>query len=31
MVDTFHPLRVARQALDVEDPEYFRSWVNNSK
>jgi homogentisate 1,2-dioxygenase len=31
MVDTFHPLRVARQALDIEDPDYFRSWVNNSK
>ncbi len=27
MVDTFHPLRVSTQALDVEDREYYRSWV----
>ena len=27
MVDTFHPLRVSTQALDVEDRDYFRSWV----
>ena len=27
MVDTFHPLRVSRQALDVEDRDYYRSWV----
>ncbi|HTV03481.1 MAG TPA: homogentisate 1,2-dioxygenase [Luteitalea sp.] len=27
MVDTFHPLRVSTQALDVEDRDYYRSWV----
>ena len=27
MVDTFRPLKVAKQALAVEDPKYFRSWV----
>ncbi len=27
MIDTFRPLRVARQALEVEDPDYHRSWV----
>ena len=27
MVDTFHPLRVSREALDVEDRDYYRSWV----
>jgi homogentisate 1,2-dioxygenase len=28
MMDTFHPLRVAVQALDIEDPNYHRSWVD---
>jgi len=27
MVDTFAPLRVAQAALDVEDRDYYRSWV----
>ncbi|MFN7922487.1 MAG: homogentisate 1,2-dioxygenase [Bryobacteraceae bacterium] len=27
MVDTFRSLRVSRQALDVEDKEYYRSWL----
>jgi homogentisate 1,2-dioxygenase len=27
MMDTFRPLRVARDALPIEDPGYFRSWV----
>ena len=27
MVDTFHPLRVSAQALEVEDRDYYRSWV----
>ncbi|MGZ3497470.1 MAG: homogentisate 1,2-dioxygenase [Vulcanimicrobiaceae bacterium] len=27
MVDTFKPLQIAQQALDVEDPNYFRSWI----
>jgi len=30
MVDTFRSLRVARPALDVEDRQYFRSWIENS-
>ena len=28
MVDTFRPLRVAKEAADVEDAGYFRSWVD---
>ena len=28
MVDTFRALRVARPALDVEDPHYYRSWIS---
>jgi homogentisate 1,2-dioxygenase len=27
MIDTFHPLRVTKAALDVEDGDYFKSWV----
>jgi homogentisate 1,2-dioxygenase len=27
MVDTFEPLHIAQSALDVEDPQYFRSWI----
>ena len=27
MLDTFHPLRVSAPALDVEDRDYYRSWV----
>lgn len=27
MVDSFRPLRVARQALALEDPQYYRSWL----
>jgi homogentisate 1,2-dioxygenase len=27
MLDTFHPLHVSRQALEIEDPEYARSWI----
>lgn len=27
MLDTFHPLRVSRQAVEVEDAEYARSWL----
>jgi homogentisate 1,2-dioxygenase len=28
MLDTFHPLQVSRQALQIEDADYFRSWVD---
>lgn len=28
MMDSFRPLRVAKQALDFEDPKYHRSWVD---
>jgi homogentisate 1,2-dioxygenase len=28
MMDTFRPLRVAKQALEIEDPAYHRSWVD---
>jgi len=27
MVDTFRPLQVSRQALQVEDKDYYRSWL----
>jgi homogentisate 1,2-dioxygenase len=27
MLDTFRPLRVARGALSIEDPNYGRSWL----
>lgn len=27
MLDTFHPLHVARDAIAIEDPEYARSWL----
>ncbi|MFQ5739995.1 MAG: homogentisate 1,2-dioxygenase [Acidobacteriota bacterium] len=30
MFDTFRPLRVARQALEIEDQEYYRSWLGTA-
>jgi homogentisate 1,2-dioxygenase len=27
MVDTFKPLKITQQALKIEDPDYFRSWL----
>lgn len=27
MVDTFKPLKLTQAALDISDPEYFKSWV----
>jgi len=27
MMDSFRPLKVARQAVDIEDPVYHRSWI----
>lgn len=30
MVDTFRPLTVARQALDIEDKNYYRSWIEEA-
>jgi homogentisate 1,2-dioxygenase len=27
MVDTFRPLKITEQALELEDPEYYRSWL----
>ncbi len=27
MVDTFKPLKITSAALEIEDPEYFRSWI----
>jgi homogentisate 1,2-dioxygenase len=27
MVDTFHTLKVSRQALGIEDQNYFQSWI----
>ena len=28
MIDTFRPMRVAKPALEVEDPTYGRSWLD---
>jgi homogentisate 1,2-dioxygenase len=28
MMDTFRPLKVAKQALDIEEPSYHRSWID---
>ena len=30
MLDTFRPLQVSKQALSVEDPDYYRSWVEEA-
>jgi len=27
MVDTFKPLYITKQALEIEDPDYYKSWV----
>lgn len=27
MVDTFKPLKLTKQALQIEDPDYFKSWL----
>ncbi|MEH7110458.1 homogentisate 1,2-dioxygenase [Bacillus sp. JJ1764] len=29
MIDTFHPLKVVKQAAELEDPAYMYSWVEN--
>jgi homogentisate 1,2-dioxygenase len=29
MVDTFRPLKVTEQALEIENPDYFRSWIEH--
>lgn len=26
MVDTFHPFKLTREALEIEDPDYWKSW-----
>ena len=26
MVDTFHPLKMTQQSMDIEDPDYWKSW-----
>ncbi len=31
MMDSFRPLRIAREALGFEDPKYFRSWVEGKE
>ncbi len=31
MVDTFHPLKLTRQALELEDPDYWKSWQVHGK
>ncbi|MCX6257370.1 MAG: homogentisate 1,2-dioxygenase [Bacteroidia bacterium] len=27
MIDTFHPLKITRQALSIENTDYYRSWM----
>jgi len=29
MIDTFRPLKITRQALEIEDKNYFKSWLSN--
>lgn len=31
MLDTFKPLQIARQAIGLEDPQYFRSWIEEAQ
>ncbi len=31
MVDTFKPLKLTQQALDIENPDYFKSWLPHKK
>jgi hypothetical protein len=31
MLDTFKPLKVAKQAARIEDKEYHRSWLNSTR
>lgn len=28
MIDTFRPLKITRQALEIEDKNYYKSWLN---
>ena len=28
MVDTFRPLKITKQAMEIEDQDYFRSWLH---
>jgi homogentisate 1,2-dioxygenase len=28
MIDTFRPLKLTRQAFEIEDPDYFKSWLD---
>jgi hypothetical protein len=30
MVDAFRPLHVAKEAVAIEDRDYYRSWVENA-
>lgn len=30
MVDTFHPFRLTKNALSIEDPDYWKSWLNKT-
>ncbi len=31
MVDTFAPLKLTKQAIEIENPEYYRSWLNKEE
>jgi homogentisate 1,2-dioxygenase len=28
MMDSFRPLKVAKAAVDIEDPKYHQSWID---
>ena len=30
MVDTFHPFKITANAVDIEDPDYWKSWLNKT-
>jgi homogentisate 1,2-dioxygenase len=30
MVDTFHPLNLTKQALEMEKPEYMSTWLEGN-
>ena len=31
MVDTFKPLMVTQEALDIDDGKYYKSWLEKNK
>ena len=31
MVDTFHPFKLTKEALSLEEPDYWKSWQTKPK